>query len=74
MFTVIVLEISIAFELKLYSLIVINKIENRIESLRIEIESGHLHRYPALIVTQLLIWLVINRCCDVRAKNMFYKS
>ncbi len=41
MFTVNVLEISIAFVLKIYSLNVIQKIENRIESLRIEIVSGH---------------------------------
>ncbi len=47
MFTVHFLEISIAFVLKLYSLNVIKKIENRIESLRIE--SGHLNRYPALM-------------------------
>ncbi len=51
MFTVIFLEMSITFVLKLYSLNVIKKIENRIESLRIEIESGHLNRYPAIAFT-----------------------
>ncbi len=46
MFTVHFLEISIAFVLKLFT--EYKKIENRIKSLRIEIESGHLNRYPAL--------------------------
>ncbi len=43
------LEISIAFVLKLYSLNIIKKIENLIESLRIKIASGHLNQYPALM-------------------------
>ncbi len=47
MFTVQFLEISITFVLKIYSLNVIKKFE----SLQIEIESGHLNRYPAIAFT-----------------------
>ncbi len=58
MFTVhFFLEISITFVLKLYSLNVIKKIENQIESLQIEIESGHLNRYPALVYTMVQQYL-----------------
>ncbi len=64
MFTVHFLEISIAFVLKLYSLNIIkkNRESNRELANRNRIESGHLNRYPALLIMLQKISISNERC------------